>query len=57
MKKFISPALALGLMLTLSSCAFIKMFQEEVHVINGVEYRYNDQFYADTVDLLLTYKV
>lgn len=55
MEKFISLFLALGLMLTLSSCAITKLFKEEARVINGVEYRYNDQFYADTVDLLLTH--
>lgn len=37
-------------MISLSSCAI-----KETPIINGVEYKYNDQFYADTVDQLLTY--
>lgn len=55
MKKFICLALALGLMMSLSSCAITSLLKKEVPIINGVEYKNNDQFYADTVDLLLTY--
>lgn len=55
MKKFICLVLALGLMMSLSSCAITSLLKKEVHIINGVEYKYNDQFFADTVDLLLTY--
>lgn len=55
MQKVSSLILTLVLMLTLGGCAITGLLKEEVHVINGVEYKYNDQFYADTVDLLLTY--
>ena len=50
MKKVISLISSLALVISLSSCAI-----KETPIINGVEYKYNDQFYADTVDQLLTY--
>ena len=50
MKKVISLISSLALVISLSSCAI-----KEKPIINGVEYKYNDQFYADTVDQLLTY--
>ena len=50
MKKVISFISSLALVISLSSCAI-----KETPIINGVEYKYNDQFYADTVDQLLTY--
>ena len=50
MKKVISLISSLALVISLSSCAI-----KEKLIINGVEYKYNDQFYADTADQLLTY--
>lgn len=50
MKKVISLISSLALVISLSSCVI-----KETPIINGVEYKYNDQFYADTVDQLLTY--
>ena len=50
MKKVISLISSLALVISLSSCAI-----KETPIINGVEYKCNDQFYADTVDQLLTY--
>lgn len=50
MKKVISLISSLALVISMSSCAI-----KETPIINGVEYKYNDQFYADTVDHLLTY--
>ena len=50
MKKVINLISSLALVISLSSCAI-----KETPIINGVEYKYNDQFYADTVDQLLTY--
>lgn len=55
MKKIISLISTSVFMLTLSSCAITEIKKKESRVINGVEYKYNDQFYADTVDQLLTY--
>lgn len=55
MKKIISLISTSVFMLTLSSCAITEILKKESRVINGVEYKYNDQFYADTVDQLLTY--
>lgn len=42
MKKVISLISSLALVISLSSCAI-----KETPIINGVEYKYNDQFYAD----------
>lgn len=44
MKKVISLISSLVLVISLSSCAI-----KETPIINGVEYKYNDQFYTDTV--------
>lgn len=50
MKKVISLISSLALVISLSSCAI-----KETPIINGVEYKYNDQFYTDTVKQLFTY--
>lgn len=55
MKKGRGILAALAFMLSLAGCSNFDAIAKGEYVVNGIEYKDNNQFYVDTVDLLLSY--
>ena len=55
MKKGRGILAALAFMLSLAGCSNFDAIAKGEYVVNGIEYKDNNQFYVHTVDLLLSY--